>query len=323
MTVHGERCIGAITSISQLKDLKLIDCRRRRIVRPSQNFRYSALSYVWGSAKSHDDKLVNDDLPDVMPRTIEDAITVTEKLGLGFIWIDRYCIDQSNEAEKHNQIQQMDLLYQSAFITLIAAAGKDPHTGLPGVSTTLRKSQPNAWIGENHLFSILHDLKYLVRDSPWRERLWTYQEGFSSRRRLFFTEQQAYFDCHMGEASEAIDSVHGVPFRRSFSGASPIEIDNDSYRFNIVILYWCLRDYYGRLLSYEEDAIRAFEGVFHNFATRRRPVFHYFGIPILLVIEPLSGGDSESKNSIRSTSFTVRLSCVSTRVAKRRVQFPT
>src|SRR5271155_5299213 len=72
--------------------------------------------------------------------------------------------------------------YKNAEITMIAAAGKDPRYGLPGVGRRHRASQPCAKIGEHFLVSALDDLSYCIQDSPWRSRGWTYQEGVLSRR---------------------------------------------------------------------------------------------------------------------------------------------
>jgi hypothetical protein len=42
--------------------------------------------------------------------------------------------------DKHNQIQQMDAIYLSAHLTLIATVDMDPQYGLPGVSDERKRS---------------------------------------------------------------------------------------------------------------------------------------------------------------------------------------
>jgi Heterokaryon incompatibility protein (HET) len=66
---------------------------------------------------------------------------VTVSLGMEYLWVDRYCIDQSNKQNKHRQIQQMDLIYSAAQLTIIAAAGEDLNLGLPGINGTMRANQ--------------------------------------------------------------------------------------------------------------------------------------------------------------------------------------
>ena len=88
---------------------KLIDCETRTIV-PGEDRPYVALSYVWGRPSSD---ISNDPnrLPANLPNTIQDAMTVTKRLGYRYLWVDRYCIDQENEQEKADEVEKMDLIY--------------------------------------------------------------------------------------------------------------------------------------------------------------------------------------------------------------------
>jgi hypothetical protein len=77
----------------------LIECQTRTLV-PAEDHPYVALSYVWGPIhgifKFTDD---SEQLPTKLPRTIEDAITVTQKLDFRYLWVDRYCINQQPDEE--------------------------------------------------------------------------------------------------------------------------------------------------------------------------------------------------------------------------------
>ncbi|GME33314.1 HET-domain-containing protein [Neofusicoccum parvum] len=57
------------------------------------------------------------------------------QLDIGFIWVDRFCITQDDEASKLGQIQRMGDIYASAVVTIVAASGTDAWAGLPGVLT--------------------------------------------------------------------------------------------------------------------------------------------------------------------------------------------
>jgi hypothetical protein len=62
---------------------KLIDCETRAIV-PGEDRPYVALSYVWGlSADISEDP---NRLPANLPNTIQDAMTVTKRLGYRYLW---------------------------------------------------------------------------------------------------------------------------------------------------------------------------------------------------------------------------------------------
>jgi hypothetical protein len=57
---------------------------------------------------------------------------VTLKLGMRYLWVDRYCINQDDPEEKHGAIRNKDSIYRNAFVTTIAAAGSGSDYGLQG-----------------------------------------------------------------------------------------------------------------------------------------------------------------------------------------------
>jgi hypothetical protein len=316
---HRKRGCIQVASALGLKDLKLIDCEQRRIVPGLPSYEYSALSYVWGTnSTSNDDRSVDNRLPTSLPQTIKDALKVTKELGLCYIWIDRYCINQNNDSEKQTQIQQMDLIYQQASITIVAAAGTDPYFGLPGVGTTSRTVQPTSWIGERCLVSILPNPQHIIKASKWMRRAWTYQEGFFSPRRLVFTEQQVYYECRSGMAVETIDK---------FAASSRYNIfDSATYRDRPWAICSLISAYSGRELSVEADAIRAFEGVFQSFRRKKFPVRQYLGIPIMpsLTAGPKGGVEpAQAAQRSRGEAFAAGLCWRNTAPATRRTMFPT
>lgn len=148
---------------------------------------YAALSYVWGSDSA--------DKKD-WPATVLDATVVTRELGLQYLWVDRVCINQSDDAEKAYLISRMDIIYEQADFTIVAAAGSGASHGLPGVRSTLRKPQPKYKLDSGSLLlSMLPDPRYDILQSDYWTRGWTYQEGILSRRRIVFTQHQVYWEC--------------------------------------------------------------------------------------------------------------------------------
>ncbi|KAF8855311.1 HET-domain-containing protein, partial [Acephala macrosclerotiorum] len=175
---------------------KLIDCKTRRICLVLGSLlegrKYAALSYVWGLV---DEAPSGDHLPENVPLVIEDALRVVRELDIGYLWVDRYCIDQTDEADKEAQFKQMDAIYSSAYITIFAAAGNDPHHGLPGVSRKRnRNRQPCARVGGQLFTWTMPDGSALVLRSKWNTRAWTYQEMVFSGSRLIFTDYQVYLE---------------------------------------------------------------------------------------------------------------------------------
>lgn len=240
---------------------------------------------------------------------------VTKELGLRYIWIDRYCINQDDDAEKQTQIQQMDLIYQNAFVTIIAAAGTEPYFGLPGVGAS-RNFQPTAWIRGTCLVSILPDPQQIIGASKWIQRAWTYQESFFSTRRLIFTMQQVYYECRGAIAYETVDNFSETDLFHMFNAASYLE-----HRPWTICTH--LAAYSGRELSVEADAIRAFEGVFHHFKREKFPVRHYLGIPIMPAAIGGRNGEPKPARRGRGEAFAAGLAWKNTAPGTRRTQFPT
>jgi hypothetical protein len=77
-----------------------------------------------------------------LPATIQDAIEVTLSLGYQYLWVDKYCINQSNPRKLQDQVSMMDKIYATAALTIVATAGTDSSYALPGVSTKARFRYP-------------------------------------------------------------------------------------------------------------------------------------------------------------------------------------
>jgi hypothetical protein len=180
------------TTTSQLKGFKLIHCQTREVMPAPAGCRYVALSYVWGNTKAKNSTSMPL-LRHQAERTIDSAIVTALNLGYTWLWADRYCIDQSS---KHvdDQINQMHVIYLQADLTIFAASGADANSGLPGVNKISREHGMIAEWESCQLFSPCQDMKVLVEDSVWNTRAWTYQEAVFSRRRLYFTQEQVFFE---------------------------------------------------------------------------------------------------------------------------------
>jgi hypothetical protein len=293
---HGLTCSPC--HIEPIEFFCVIDCRTRRIIRAPPNCQYVALSYVWGSeAPTHtvaetSSRLLLDDAPKV----INDSIAVTLKLQLQYLWIDRYCINQWDERDKHNQIRQMDLIYANAKVTIIAAAGEGPDYGLPGATDTPRRLQPNLKVGRYHIASTLSSAYRLVKTSKWSSRGWTYQEGLLSKRRLIFTDQQVLWECNSMHCTESkalpLDVMHTTRKERFKAevpkGAFFYKTPGDNP--------WEIMDYvatYNKTqLTFPEDKLNAMQGIFRVFAKGAYPLYQLMGVPILPPFAALHQGQT-------------------------------
>ncbi|KAH6621768.1 heterokaryon incompatibility protein-domain-containing protein [Boeremia exigua] len=273
---HYGTCKDEVRKLSM--GLNVIDCATRTLCVLPENRPYVCLSYVWGLASSNDSSQV--DLHD-LPRTMKDAIHVTVRLGMRYLWIDRYCIDQANAAEKHDAISNMGVIYQGAAVTIIAAAGVGPHAGLPGIGETpLIEEDVMSINGKPH--AAFPNPRLEISEATWSTRGWTYQEMLLSRRRLVFTPSQLYFQCndmHCGNFMLArfAEATGSSAPARAFPQMQNASAEN--YIFDR------LQEYYIRRLSYPSDIVKAFMGVIGAFSLSRHDrnlrASQFYGIPIL------------------------------------------
>jgi hypothetical protein len=166
---HDTTCAGSHSIRTPF--FKVIDCSSRRICEVSETEPYAALSYVWGSPTDRTTSERTED-SSKFPKTIEDAMLVTVRLGLNYLWVDRYCIDQNNTKEKHSLISNMSKIYSEAEITIIAASGLDAHHGLSGVSESRCLGLRQTIYHQDDLID-LEDAYCEVQTSTWATRAWT------------------------------------------------------------------------------------------------------------------------------------------------------
>ncbi|KAI9150560.1 HET-domain-containing protein [Paramyrothecium foliicola] len=275
---------------SLIPSFRVIDCETYEVVRGSDievaDRSFVALSYLWG--RTVEEPRFYKTLPESIPPTIKDAIKVTKWLGYRYIWIDRFCINQTDEADVIAQVSKMDAIYSGAQLTLVAAAGDGPEHGLPGVSPRLL-CQPSAKVGKHVLVSTLNDPVASIRQSRWSTRGWTYQEGLLSRRRLIFTDEQVYFECQSMYCCEVLNTpladLHTSDhqrFKSRFCNNSNVGLFPKSFGSNDWEIVERIEEHTQRTISNQSDTLKALLGILRALGERsKNPVRHCFGVPIL------------------------------------------
>jgi hypothetical protein len=270
--------------------LKVLHCQSRTLHTIDPDTAYVALSYVWGNVPVRS-LLDPQALP--LPKTIEDALSVCLRVGIQYMWVDRYCIDQGNAQEKHSLISQMDKIYRGAEFTIIAAAGESPNHGLPGVNGTPRHRRIEFQTRKSR-FIATRKSHGQVSSSTWSKRGWTYQEVLLSPRRLYFTNWEIIFECASLSAlefaslsrQERISRMTGYGWQHhsNISIYPWLESELSFYHIYPQIYRYC-----GRHLTYPEDAIHGIEAVLCSFqfiynpfrvtSNGRQTIKHLYGIP--------------------------------------------
>ena len=275
---HNETCLPVHTG--ELREIRLIDVETREVVEyQGPNCDFIALSYVWGPIKPETYKL--HDTIRALPKTLEDALVFTKRLGKRYIWIDSVCIDQSNEQDMTNQINRMWSIYRGAWVTLIALSGDSAETGLPRMSHKKIFPQAQCKIKGKTLVGLMPTLSQQVWQCRWGHRAWTLQEGLLTPRSLFISDHQAYYDCAATQCCESLDetrswghnlSTSSTPAEEQYlpwmerqvgSGGLRIRLDERSKRLEQMGLNLNLYSY--RTMTYDTDALRAFDGILQKF----------------------------------------------------------
>ncbi|KAF5698040.1 hypothetical protein FMUND_15216 [Fusarium mundagurra] len=149
---------------ASVQPLDVLDYESREITALPSNEKYAALSYLWGTGEYKDNE--------EPPQVIQDSMTVAQKLGCRYLWVDRYCI-KKDDPFKGEKLRRMDKIYSEAWFTIIDAAGQDPSLGLAGV-TVPRQQQAHALINDIQLSHLCKPPREEIAASPWATRGWTY-----------------------------------------------------------------------------------------------------------------------------------------------------
>lgn len=127
-------------------DLLLVDVQEHRIVKMQSSCRYIPLSYVWGHCevvrltKGNYAQLQQPASLDtvVLPNVIRDAMDLVRKIQERYLWVDALCIVQDDAENTEFYVDQMDLIYSSALMTIVAASTESAQDILPGVRPNSR-----------------------------------------------------------------------------------------------------------------------------------------------------------------------------------------
>jgi hypothetical protein len=103
----GSRSIRVLDLEAHSKSEKL--CGALRAVRLSENPKFTAISYVWGSGTS--EISVNGHGLAITENCYNVLTALRTQYGVLTIWVDSICINQQDEAEKSDQVLLMEEIY--------------------------------------------------------------------------------------------------------------------------------------------------------------------------------------------------------------------
>jgi hypothetical protein len=154
---------------------------------------------------------------DDLPKTFRDAVDVTRRLGVTYLWIDSLCIIQNSKADWRKESFKMGLLYANAYLTLAADGAKNSYEGpfhdrkAATISPlVVHCSQYKERLGDDMFVLLPADFwKETVSDSNLGRRAWCLQERVLSNAVIHFGRNQVAWECKGGDFCETFPK--GLP----------------------------------------------------------------------------------------------------------------
>ena len=230
----------------------------------SQRSNYIALSHCWGKSKhmlttttqTFRQHLAGIDW-DSLPKTFQDALTITAELNIDYLWIDSLCILQDDLRDWEIESAKMGDIYSKSYLTIAATGSVDCDGGL--LNTRRRLFDEEGELAVPHkIKEIFHpvtsaETKIFVRHAmsgsplqlrsmgssvmqpmfaPLLTRAWCFQERLLSPRVVHFHGEEMIFECKTMTRCEctALDFDHNRAVH--IYGQGP---ESFKYRFNRTI----------------------------------------------------------------------------------------
>lgn len=201
-----------------------------------------------------------------MPKTFIDAVTITRRLGLRYLWIDSLCICQDDTEDWARESGLMADVYSNAHVVIAANRSTDCtggcfHERAPREEARIQVPIMGSmeYIHMTRLFPSDHcdwpDDSFSTE--PLSERGWALQERIMAQRTLHYNNRQLYFEC-----------FHGLEAEDGY-----IQSVTKSYRYQHLSTpeppiwkWYCLVEEFGkRKLSRARDKLPAMSGLAKKF----------------------------------------------------------
>jgi hypothetical protein len=267
------------------------------------------LSHCWGDSRPATTTMsnLNSQCAGIMisrlPKTYQDAIMITRKLGYRFLWIDSLCIIQNSLIVWQEESVKMNDIYSNAVLNISADAAAGSTQGIFSCSSRRKEGRspprrPHLLPARPSLIDIpVHSPKAglestiyasrwytdgFLNDNPLQKRGWVLQEAVLSHRRLRYTSSGLSWSCttvptscnearpheihNLNERANYITSVYQIP-HKPLPHRYVFERDNDERRSQI-IQWWYeqINDYVNRQLTFQYDRFPAFSGIAERFS---------------------------------------------------------
>jgi hypothetical protein len=210
-----------------------------------------------------------------LSKTFQNAIEITRRLSVRYLWIDSLCIIQDSKDDWEIEASQMEHVYRNSYFNIAATHAADGRGGLFVERDTdlIRPYKVTAtWNGEEPVeFFITEDLVEWVRKfnlEPLITRAWVVQERLLAPRICHFTSTEVIWECNELWACErvpgtALESKYYLPATNLPSDSfSSLSLDSPNLDFDARDCWVGIVSVYSRSnLTRETDRLAAISGI--------------------------------------------------------------
>jgi hypothetical protein len=186
-----------------------------RLIISSDHFRgvaklpYITLSHCWGTCKivtlttSNIAQFQNSIELESLSKTFQEAILVTRRLGIRYLWIDSLCIIQDSTDDWRKESAMMDKVYGEGLFGIAASGAPDGDQGLffERDRCLIEPIATEMW--PNLISLSMVEQRSMWEDNPLQKRAWALQERALATRIIDFGREQVTWTCLQRYASES------------------------------------------------------------------------------------------------------------------------
>lgn len=247
---------------------------------------YVTLSHCWGPdgvkfllKKANLEQLRGTIHIQDLPKSFQDAITITRRFGFRFLWIDAICIIQDSVEDWAHESARMAEIYRNGILMISAVAAPDSQHGILEPRDVLR----------SHRFGRHKEFVFQTRDhvfdpmdagGPLHGRGWCLQERIMAPRILHFGNQKLVWECVSQRWAEdtgfSVLESDGLGVLATRASAMPfiwppkpgLEMPAGGLSTErLAAFYQCIDDFTKRKLTKRSDKLPAFSGLASAFQT--------------------------------------------------------
>ncbi|OCL03837.1 HET-domain-containing protein, partial [Glonium stellatum] len=229
--------------------------------------KYLTLSHCWGGSQPI--KTVRDTLEEnkrcilwsSIPKTFQDAITITRRLELQYLWIDSLCIIQDDTTDWELESANMAAIYENSLLTISASLAANANQGcfsLRDPPYEVHGLGPNGQQYSVLVRKLMSHDDLSVNAARWAyesgipllDRAWAYQERLLATRIVHFLPRELFWECKDALRCECAEYI-------------PPSSTNSRDFIQLALKIWpmIVSEYSARSLTFRKDRLPALSGV--------------------------------------------------------------